>query len=462
MSYIRQEESEKNQNMYWSNVIIASLVAAPTFAQQRLGGPELLMNVEMVGEGKVIDIDSFGEEGVWLVGSRKVDVDSHQQDGAGASEKNVEDVEVIEVESVQLPQEIGFFDLAPHLNPEYLATLTAEDRSGLFGYIGDDVEEVERRLGSSSSCGDGKTSFLLEIKPDQDNLDDNEFKVFIGQSTSSMSQIMKKGSFNSANTVTAGMCAPQGYVKVVATDASGDGMKNGSYTVYLGGYIVATSPGTDKWSERVHTLDTASASSNSVPPPTPQPTPQPVSSDAVSGRNTCFEPSTSEEQDYLDAHNQNRKTYHQMLGAEYKPLTWSTQLASEASNYAQSLLQYCCTSQLPHDSSNIGKHGENLASNCGSGSYGQRKAATDILNRWVYMEHNKDSYTAKFHYTQALWRASDYVGCGVATKDMGNGAACYMQVCRYQKPGNCAINQDNHIMRMLSDSSGCAGVDVSC
>ena len=54
----------------------------------------------MVGEGKVIDIDSFGEEGVWLVGSRKVDVDSHQQDGAGASEKNVEDVEVIEVESV--------------------------------------------------------------------------------------------------------------------------------------------------------------------------------------------------------------------------------------------------------------------------------------------------------------------------------------------------------------------------
>jgi hypothetical protein len=100
VSYIRQEESEKNQNMYWSNVIIASLVAAPTFAQQRLGGPELLMNVEMVGEGKVIDIDSFGEEGVWLVSSRKVDVDSHQQDGAGASEKNVEDVEVIEVESV--------------------------------------------------------------------------------------------------------------------------------------------------------------------------------------------------------------------------------------------------------------------------------------------------------------------------------------------------------------------------
>ena len=75
---------------------------------------------------------------------------------------------------------------------------------------------------------------------------------------------------------------------------------------------------------------------------------------------------------------------------------------------------------------------------------------------------SKDSYTAKYHYTQALWRASDYVGCGVGTKDMGNGATCYMQVCRYQKPGNCAINQDNHIMRMLSDSSGCAGVDVSC
>lgn len=42
--------------MYWSKIIIASLAASPTFARrQRLGGPALLDNVEMVSEGKIFD-----------------------------------------------------------------------------------------------------------------------------------------------------------------------------------------------------------------------------------------------------------------------------------------------------------------------------------------------------------------------------------------------------------------------
>eukprot|EP00951_Prasinocladus_malaysianus_P014453 scaffold109934_cov41-Prasinocladus_malaysianus.AAC.1 len=37
------------------------------------------------------------------------------------------------------------------------------------------------------------------------------------------------------------------------------------------------------------------------------------------------------------------------------------------------------------------------------------------------------------HYTQVIWRASEYVGCGEA----GSSAYGYVQVCRYIRPGNC-------------------------
>lgn len=442
--------------MYWSKVIIASLAATPTFAQQRLGGPELLDHVETVGEGKFIDM--IGEEGGWVDQQDGADVSAHhlRKIDEQGTEKNLEDAEVFGPES--LPQENGFFDLAPHLDPEYLATLTAEDRRGLFGYIGDDDEEVKRHLGSDP-CN-GKTSFVLKIVPDSSDLSANVFQCFYNGN-----RVMRKGPFSSANTIQAGMCVPSGELRVEAESEDGNGMRTGLYEVQLNGNIVASSPGSNRWTRRVHTFATPYEASNSNPSPTRRPTPSPTprpASDVISGRNTCFEPQTNEEQDFLDKHNSDRRRYHEMYDKVYTPLTWSNELAEESRDWAQSLLRYCCTVNLPHDSSNVGKHGENMASNCGSGSWGTKRDANAIVDRWIDQEHGKSNYRLKLHYTQALWRASTHVGCGVAEKDMGNGSTCHTQVCRYQKPGNCAINESNHMDRMLADTSGCQGVPVSC
>lgn len=44
------------------------------------------------------------------------------------------------------------------------------------------------------------------------------------------------------------------------------------------------------------------------------------------------------------------------------------------------------------------------------------------------------------HFTQVVWRATHYVGCGVAS-----GSCGHIQVCRYIKPGNC--NGKDNFMR---------------
>mmetsp|Transcript_24730 Transcript_24730/g.42099 ORF Transcript_24730/g.42099 Transcript_24730/m.42099 type:complete len:456 (+) Transcript_24730:109-1476(+) len=455
--------------MYWSKVIIASLVASPSFArQQRLGGPALLDHVEMVSEGTVFD-----EQPLTQFSSRTLVAD--QQDGVDADAYDGQDIDnnddgVDEPESFTQVDENGFFDLAPHLDPEFLSLLTDEDRSGLFGYIGDDAElEVARHLGQTTNrCGD-KRMFILAIVADRTNPGDNVFKVFFNGR-----QVMKKGPFNNAVQVFAGMCVPAGELKVEATDYTGDGMQDGSYRVEIDGEIVASNPGTDSWDTIVHTFDTSvsstssnTSSSNNNPnpadqttsPPSRNPTPAP---NAITGRGTCFEPRTDEEDDYLDEHNARRMEYHSFHGADYKPLQWSNDLADSAAEYAEDLLQYCCTSTLVHDKTNGGSFGENLASNCGSGSWGQKPSADNILKRWVDDEHDRPNYLNKRHYTQALWRGTERVGCGVAEKDMGNDRTCHMQVCRYHKPGNCGANQSNYLEMMLADSSGCQGTPVDC
>jgi hypothetical protein len=77
--------------------------------------------------------------------------------------------------------------------------------------------------------------------------------------------------------------------------------------------------------------------------------------------------------------------------------------------------------------------GENMASNVGTGSWGQPRTPEEILVRWVDKEVNTNE---KAHLTQALWRSSKYLGCGTATK-AHNGGNCHVQVCRYARPGKC-------------------------
>jgi hypothetical protein len=78
-------------------------------------------------------------------------------------------------------------------------------------------------------------------------------------------------------------------------------------------------------------------------------------------------------------------------------------------------------------------YGENLASNYGTGSWGKQREPDKILVRWVDNEADV-GWPDNAHLTQALWRATKYVGCDVASKEFGGGM-CHTQVCRYARSG---------------------------
>ncbi|KAL7456344.1 hypothetical protein ACHAWC_007871 [Mediolabrus comicus] len=145
---------------------------------------------------------------------------------------------------------------------------------------------------------------------------------------------------------------------------------------------------------------------------------------------------------------------HKRYGKSYVPLNWSGGLKESARQWANELLK-SCGQGLYHEKQS--KYGENLAANVGSGSWGAMKDADDIVKRFVEDEADKD-WPANAHLTQCLWRASKYVGCYDAEKDMGDGKMCRVQVCRYARAGNCDMHNFNDSKRMdavMQDSSNC-------
>ena len=65
-----------------------------------------------------------------------------------------------------------------------------------------------------------------------------------------------------------------------------------------------------------------------------------------------------------------------------------------------------------------------------------------IVNRWVDREEFVE-YPENAHLTQALWRATRYLGCGDAAKFYEDGSVCRVQVCRYVRTGNCSMGSYN-------------------
>ncbi|KAL3779900.1 hypothetical protein ACHAW5_003630 [Stephanodiscus triporus] len=153
---------------------------------------------------------------------------------------------------------------------------------------------------------------------------------------------------------------------------------------------------------------------------------------------------------WLHAHNIRREEWHTRYGKTYVPLKWSNVLEAQATAYAQDMLSTC------GDVPVLGKteYGKNLARNTGTGRWGSFRKPEDILIRWVDREADF-GWPGNAHLTQALWRATKYVGCGVASKSWNDGnGMCHTQVCRYARPGNCnmAAYQSN---QMLKDDSPC-------
>lgn len=140
-------------------------------------------------------------------------------------------------------------------------------------------------------------------------------------------------------------------------------------------------------------------------------------------------PLTPREEEWLVAHNTRRQYWHDYYGKSYVPLKWSGELAASSKAYAEELLSTCGDSGIEHDP--INKYGENMAKNKGTGGWGELYAADKITGRFIDREV-EIGYPNNYHLTQALWRASKYVGCGESEKPFGAGT-CRIQVCRYSK-----------------------------
>jgi hypothetical protein len=156
------------------------------------------------------------------------------------------------------------------------------------------------------------------------------------------------------------------------------------------------------------------------------------------------------DKEWLNAHNSRRRRYNGGMG--YVPLRWSRSLASRAKSWANQLGNNCKSGALSH-AGGISE-GENLAKNQGSGTWGSQYPADKILKRWVENELNL-SYPANAHYTQVVWRATQYVGCGESLKTYNNNHRCRVQVCRYVKAGNCAVRNGNWRAEAWDDESSC-------
>jgi len=157
---------------------------------------------------------------------------------------------------------------------------------------------------------------------------------------------------------------------------------------------------------------------------------------------------TSRDKEWLNAHNSRRRKYNG--GRGYVALRWSRTLKSDAKNYAERLANNC-RGPLTH-AKGI-QDGENLAKNTGSGNWGKQYTADKIMVRWVEKELSWP-YPKNAHYTQVVWRATQYVGCGEAVRNLG-GQMCRIQVCRYARAGNCNVRNGNWRAEAWKDDTGC-------
>lgn len=352
---------------------------------------------------------------------------------ASAAEGIDEEVPMHEADTLPAPEER---DLAK------ASSVSVVDEEALEELVDAGVEGGHRDL---ASCGNGNTHFKVQIRT---NNAGRQNRWVLKRGNSVVAQGPNGGNkYGNRRTYTATKCLGQGTYKFIMYDAGRDGMGmngNGLYRVYINGAKKFTSPSNTKlrWGSRTHTFQVRGRNpaprpnnNNNRPRPNnnnnrprprpnnPQPRPQPRPS--------------NRSQAWLNAHNVRRRKYNG--GKGYVPLRWSNALANDARRYAQQLANNC-NSALKH-ARGI-PHGENLAKNVGSGSWGTQRSPDQILTRWVENERNL-SYPANGHMTQVVWRATRYVGCGEAQKNMGGGKMCHVQACRYTKPGNCGIRNKN-------------------
>ncbi|EOA19001.1 hypothetical protein CARUB_v10007651mg [Capsella rubella] len=128
-------------------------------------------------------------------------------------------------------------------------------------------------------------------------------------------------------------------------------------------------------------------------------------------------------QDYLDVHNRARDN----VGVRH--IKWHADVAEYARRYAQKRRGDC---RLVHSDSG-GRYGENLAWSSGdmSGAAAVR-LWVDEKPDYFYSSNTCRAGKQCGHYTQVVWRNTEYVGCAKVKCDNGGTFV----TCNYFRPGN--------------------------
>ncbi|KAL3762843.1 hypothetical protein ACHAWU_000990 [Discostella pseudostelligera] len=161
---------------------------------------------------------------------------------------------------------------------------------------------------------------------------------------------------------------------------------------------------------------------------------------------------TTNEENWLTQHNTRRQTYHEAEGVTYRPLVWSPILAKAASDWVDVLLSNStsCTSMYEKGID----EGENVSARTVSSQQTTNEGPAKILTRWSDNQANK-SWPDNASRTQVLWRATRYLGCASKVSTFADGTRCYASVCRYSRPGNCAMTSNDWEAKVLADESKC-------
>lgn len=173
---------------------------------------------------------------------------------------------------------------------------------------------------------------------------------------------------------------------------------------------------------------------------------------AISYTILAGEPNMSdEEKQWLNGHNIRRKKFHTDHGKTFKPLVWSESLAEAAANYASTLTNNCTI--VPK----IDGWGHNVAI-ASSKVVSQNQTLPDTVLRYMFDRKIAADYPNNNQLTQIAWRGSRYLGCASLVEQSKSGAYCHVSVCKYARPGNCAMTQDNWLEKTLADRSNCGKV----
>ncbi|KAL7549259.1 hypothetical protein ACHAWF_012523 [Thalassiosira exigua] len=155
---------------------------------------------------------------------------------------------------------------------------------------------------------------------------------------------------------------------------------------------------------------------------------------------------------WLQAHNTRRRLFHEQNGKKFMPLKWSTELAKDAANWAEKVSSQC---KYIRDAQS--KSGENMAimkyryKEVGS----PKETPEHILRRWSDQKEGK-GYPDNMTFTQVMWHSSHYVGCADKVSRNSDGQYCFVHICRYMRPGNCAVGSyGNWLIPTLKETTPC-------